>query len=145
MTTTARGRLVLITGAKEFEDQELIEDELALIERPAFIMNGGQRGADFTAGQATHMFKGFTEVRVPYLRIEEKQGGWIRNQKMLEIMQVFREVGYEVWVMAFYNDINNPTPGTSNMVKLAKKADFVIVYIDGMSRSRVDAPEQAKV
>lgn len=131
MTTSAKGHVVLITGSREFDRADLIAAEIAGIPRPAIIMHGGSRGADFLASTEIHKHPGLVEVRVPYLKFHEKRGGHFRNTEMLRILEVFRDAGYECWGIAFHHDIKNPSPGTANMAKQLSQANFGVVHIDG--------------
>lgn len=81
--------------------------------------------------ETIHQMNGLTEIRVPYLAKLEKKGGWERNKKMREILDVFHSQGYDCWALAFHEDIKNPSPGTSGMVKLLKEGNYAIVHIDG--------------
>lgn len=131
--TSAKGQIVLTTGSREFDRRDLVEKELQGLPAPCFVLHGGARGADRLVSETIHQIQGLTEIRVPYLGIEGKRGGWIRNQQMLKILQVFKAQGYDCWALAFHEDIKNPSKGTAGMVKLLNDANFVIVHIDGRS------------
>ena len=133
MNNSSKGRIVLITGSREFTKQKMVEDELLNIPTPAFILHGGARGADRLAAEAIHTIDGLTEIRMQYLNYHGKKGGYLRNKKMLEVMEVFRAQGFECWALAFHDDIKNPSPGTSGMVRLMAEADFSVVHIDEKS------------
>jgi hypothetical protein len=133
MNQSTKGRIVLITGSREFTKQKMVEEELLNIQTPAFILHGGARGADRLAAEVIHTIDGLTEMRMQYLNYHGKKGGYLRNKKMLEVMMVFRDQGYDCWALAFHEDIKNPSPGTSGMVRLLTDEDFVVVHIDGKS------------
>lgn len=129
----SKGRIVLITGSREFTKQELVEEELLNIQTPAYILHGGARGADRLASEVVHTINGLTEIRMQYLNYHGKRGGHLRNKEMLKVMQVFRDQGWECWALAFHEDIKNPSPGTAGMIRLMTEADFTVVHIDGKS------------
>lgn len=122
---------------------DLVQQELKQLSRPAFVMHGGAKGADRLVSDAIHGtqdrfvnpdgIKGLVEIKVPYLSMGLKRGGYQRNEYMLEILLVFRDAGYDCWGMAFHRDIKEPSPGTNMMVKLLTDHDFVIVHVDGMT------------
>lgn len=135
MNHSAKGRIVLTTGSREFTKQQLVETELQNLPTPCFVLHGGARGADRLVSDGIHQIDGLTEIRVPYLGYHEKRGGHLRNRKMLEILLVFKAQGYDVWAIAFHDDIKNPSPGTAGMVKLLNEADVSIVHVDAKSNS----------
>jgi hypothetical protein len=135
MINSAKGRIVLTTGSREFTKQQLVEAELQQLPTPTLVMHGGARGADRLVSECIHTIEGLTEIRVPYLGVAGKRGGFLRNSEMLKILMVFRDQGYDCWALAFHDDIRNPSPGTSGMVKLLNGADFTVVHIDGRSGS----------
>lgn len=135
MITSAKGRIVLTTGSREFTRQQLVEAELEALPKPSYVLHGGARGADRLVSDCIHTIQGLTEIRVPYLGVEGKRGGHLRNAKMLEILKVFRDQGWDAWALAFHEDIRNPSSGTAGMVRLLNEADFSIVHIDERSGS----------
>lgn len=106
-------------------------------------MHGGAIGADRLVADCIQGsrqrdatpdgIKGLIEIRVPYLAMGQKRGGHQRNEAMVELLLAMREAGYECWGMAFHHDIQNPSPGTSGMIRLLNQGDFAIVHIDGAS------------
>lgn len=133
MNNSAKGRIVLTTGSREFTKQQLVETELQQLPTPCFVLHGGARGADRLVSDCIHTIEGLTELRVPYLGFHGKRGGHLRNAKMLELLTVFRDQGYDCWALAFHEDIKNPSPGTAGMMKLLNAANFSIVHIDSRS------------
>lgn len=130
MANAPKGRVVICTGSREFDDANRVKYELELLETPSFVIHGGQRGADRLVSDAIHEIDGLTEVRLPYLRKNDKRGGHIRNSRMVELGVAMRDAGYEVWGIAFHFDIEKPTPGTAGMVRLLNAANFSVIHID---------------
>lgn len=141
-----QGHVLLTTGSREFTNMGLVKQELARLPRPTFVIHGGAKGADRLVSEAIqgpwqedHRSKpdglsGLIEVRVPYLRMEEKRGGHARNEAMLQMLVAFREAGYDCWAIAFHADIQNPSPGTNGMIKLLNGENFSIIHVDGASQ-----------
>ena len=142
--SNSKGRVVLCTGSREFQSLALVKGELDRLERPTIVMHGGAKGADRLVSQAIQGefnpdrprnqkpdgLDDLVEVRVPYLSMAGNKGGHLRNSKMLEMLEAFRDAGYECWGIAFHFDIHNPSPGTNGMVKLLNHADFAVVHVD---------------
>lgn len=141
--TQAKGQAVLITGSREFDQVEMVRAELLRLNRPAFVIHGGAIGADRIAADCIqgdrkdrnnpNGIQGLIEVRVPYLVMEGKRGGHLRNRAMLDILLALRDSDYECWGIAFHHDIHNPSPGTAGMVKLLDGANFVVVHVDAQT------------
>jgi len=139
MTTDPR-RVLLTTGSREFDREDLVRKELLLLERPIIIMHGGAKGADRLVSQVIqgeHMSDpptgqpGMFEVKVPYLQAYGRRGGHKRNEIMVKMLCGFRDAGYDCWAMAFLYDILVPSPGTAGMVRWLHRYDFAVVHING--------------
>lgn len=82
------------------------------------------------AGDLVHEYDNLVEIRIPYLRKLGKAGGFARNRAMILMMNLFRDAGFKTWALVFWEDINDPSPGTANMVRLLDSHNQPVVHID---------------
>lgn len=125
--------VVLVAGSRDFPYESLIRDELEGLDSTGevtWILHGGARGADRMAGDLVHEYPNLVELRVPYLRYWNKSGGFARNRVMLLLLNLFRDAGFKTWALVFWEDIDNPSPGTQNMARLLDSHHQVVIHID---------------
>jgi hypothetical protein len=108
---------VLVTGAREWADVDVIGARLRRYPRSTVVIHGDCGGADAIAhrvAEALHM----TPVPVPYFRWLGLRGGPERNRVMLEMLLAYERRGVHICVEAF------PLggPGTAGMMRLARGA-----------------------
>jgi hypothetical protein len=107
---------VLVCGGREFNDYELLVEELSLI-LPDVIIHGAARGADSLAGEFAEAMKIPTEVYPADWNKYGKRAGYLRNVQMLE-------EGKPDLVVAFPGG-----KGTAMMINLAKKAGVEVTEV----------------
>ena len=135
--------VVIITGSRDFDREDLMRQELEALPSGTIVMHGGARGADWLAmkliqgdrydaknPKPNNGISGLVEVRVPYISTLGKKGGHERNRVMLEMALAMRDSGYDLWVLAFHADGANLSPGTRHMVGIANDADLSVIHID---------------
>lgn len=113
-------RVVLVTGSRGWTDARTIRDALAA-EEPDLVVAGGARGADSIAerearGLGVHVAR--VEALWPKLG-----AGHARNHAMVCLARVLARGGARVTVLAFM-DLRNPTPGTSDCLRRARRAEL---------------------
>lgn len=92
------------------------------------LIHGDARGIDWIGARVGGMH-GWSVIPVPALwKVDGKAAGPRRNRKMLEILTILDNQGYETQVLAFHDDIAG-SKGTRDMVTIARNAGFpVTVY-----------------
>ncbi|MFE9064857.1 SLOG family protein [Streptomyces violaceusniger] len=119
---SARPYRVLVTGSRDWDDMDLVRDNLATTvyqNVPAIIVHGAcPAGADAIASWwvRQHRIIGLTEEAHPAnWRINGKRAGFIRNQHMVNL-------GADI-VLAF---IRNGSRGASHTAALAEQAGIPV-------------------
>ena len=114
---------LLVCGDRNWTNPFTVYDAIReLLVAPAFILEGGARGADTIAHDIAH------HLGIPHKRYFAnwtqlgKAAGAIRNRWMLE-------KGNPDHVLAFHGDIKN-SKGTKHMIEIAKKAGVPVTLVE---------------
>lgn len=104
---------VLVCGDRNWNDANVMLNELSTLPENTIIIHGDARGADSMAGLIGEAI-GFTVISVPAeWKLYGKRAGPIRNRKMYDIHQP-----NAVW--AFHKNIES-SKGTKDMISYAKQ------------------------
>lgn len=120
-------RAVIVTGQRQalYETWKLVIDT-ALGTEAVTVIHGASRGIDTIAEGGYRWFPRRNFVAVP-AQWEQfgNAAGPKRNEKMLDILKILRDHGYDVEVLAFHDDLAN-SKGTGHMVRIAKEAGIPV-------------------
>ena len=144
-TGNSEDERILVTGARDWEFRELIEDDLrwlaghTLTGYPALVITGGAKGADTMAREIAKEMG--LETKVFPAKWEEfgKKAGPIRNQQMLD-------EGKPTLVLAYFKNLEK-SKGTKDMVKRALKVGLPVIAREARCisedelRSRLGVPK----
>ncbi len=111
--------IVVITGDRNWTNEEVIRERLRLLPPGSMIITGGCRGADTLAEKVAHSLN-FPVMVFPYPGQYGKAGGPIRNGWMLDETPDL--------VIAFHNDLSK-SKGTANCVKQARERGIKVEVI----------------
>lgn len=101
------------------------------------LIHGDGRGIDWIAGKIGGMH-GWSVVPMPaQWNAHGKLAGPMRNQRMADVAGRLRQVGYEVSVLAFHDDLDG-SKGTKGMVRIARDESFPVTlyHSDGTKEER---------
>jgi hypothetical protein len=119
--------VVIACGDRDWTDQAMVVaalDHLRSREVNLTVVEGGARGADRLAGQwaAAMRARGVGWLRVPAdWRRYGRGAGPVRNGQMLAYLLQARDLGHDVGVLAFHDDLER-SRGTRSMVTMAEGA-----------------------
>lgn len=112
---------VLACGSRNWTDVALIRSYLNTLPQPFVLIHGAARGADSIAASEAKKMAQTIEAYPANWNKHGKAAGPIRNRQMLE-------EGKPHMVLAFRND--GPSPGTDNMVEMAKAAGLPVIVVE---------------
>lgn len=118
---------VLITGDRNWNERELIRQELDLLPRDTVIIHGDCRGADSLAGYVAYRL-GFRDIRPYPARWYDVEGNfrkWAGPERNQEILDTNPDIEL---VLAFHHNIQD-SKGTKDMINRAKKANVEVKLI----------------
>lgn len=127
-TQTPRYLTVLVCGAREWSDTEMVQahlDQLLASSAKVMVIAGGARGADKAAqvwAQSQDPGRVKLEVYPADWKAEGKRAGMSRNQRMLERLNDLAQRGAQVRVLAFKDNFGQSPTGTEHMVQIAREA-----------------------
>lgn len=107
--------IVLVTGARDWEDVDMVATELVEL-RPKRIIQGGAPGADRIAKTKGEAMGIPVDTKYAHWGLHGDSAGPRRNLEMLNAI-----LGQRALVLAFHDDLNN-SKGTKDMVKKARAA-----------------------
>lgn len=127
---TVRPLAMIACGDRNWTNKDLIHETIIDYD-PDVVIEGQARGADKLSALVVEEINSLCEYdtikHIPMRAQWEKQGraaGPIRNREMLNELLRWQELGYEICVIAFHDDIEN-SKGTKNMLKIAEDAGVV--------------------
>jgi len=125
-----RKLVILITGDREWDDQEAVDSVLdAYKDRSVTLIHGDCRGADKMAGLSALRFPSWTVLSSPADWKRYGRGaGPRRNAEMVKQAVDLESEGMQCIVLAFY-DCLEKSKGTADCVKKALKAGLNVKYI----------------
>lgn len=103
---------LLVCGSRDWTDERAIWQELFVLPRDTVVIHGGAKGADSIADTIARKLGMKVEVYLPEWRRWGNSAGIMRNLRML----------YEAKPDRVYAFATGPTPGTSHMVSVARRA-----------------------
>ena len=109
---------LLIAGSRDFDDREMLYsklDSITSVRAPGLVITGGARGADALGYQWGQARRFGTHVEPAAWELYGKSAGFIRNQRMVEML------GSGDLVVIFYGP-NGLTRGSSHTRDLALSA-----------------------
>ena len=122
-------RVILATGSREFDDQEVIDRTLSFV-KPDLIIHGSARGADRMV-QYWADRSGVETIPRPvtqyyYDTFGRGRGPNVRNQEMVYELSWYRAEGEDTAVVAFPLP-GQLTGGTINTIDMALEAGHVVL------------------
>ena len=129
-------RYILVTGAREYPDMQTVRFHvLDFIDRDGTILvHGAARGVDTEAADAFKIYVFMSPIltangcmAMPFLADWDKHGraaGPIRNQKMVDYVVKRRDLGHEVFCLAFPLEPRQPHSGTWDCIDRMQRAGF---------------------
>ena len=118
-------RCVLVTGGRDYDDRQRVNDTLDDL-KVDFLIEGGASGADALARSWAEI-RGVHFATVPALWSRfGKTAGPIRNAVMVTLIKALQSTGVECIVIAFPGG-----SGTSNCVSLAEEHELEIRRVGG--------------
>jgi hypothetical protein len=120
-TKVVNNMKVIISGDREWDNRQVIEDRLRQLPPNTIIIEGGCRGADLSAREVA-LDIGLEVVEFPaaWKKYGPKAAGPIRNIKMLKTKPDL--------VIAFHDDLGK-SKGTKHMVLEARKRKIEVEII----------------
>jgi len=98
------------------------------------LIHGDCEGIDLLVDrESKHRFD-ISLIPMPYMSYLGKAGGPTRNRKMVQVLDLLRDVGYTTLVLAFHDSIET-SKGTKNCATQAKQHGHTVFLVtsDGMS------------
>jgi hypothetical protein len=113
---------ILVTGAREWTNRELILDTLKDYSgNDVILIHGACSGVDQTAGSVAVELSFVVETYPAEWSKYGKVAGPVRNQQMVNRLLEHQKGGRKIVAFAFHNCIDE-SKGTKNCVNLLKKA-----------------------
>lgn len=113
--------VVLITGARDWTDENFIYNKLSILsERKVTIIHGCCQGVDMVSDSVARKL-GFNIIAKPAeWKKYGRAAGPIRNKEMINEALIFKNKGIETIVYAFHDNLEK-SKGTKNCVNQALK------------------------
>jgi len=125
---SAIDQVILITGSRNWEDQELIRSALLpYANKTVLLIHGDCRGADKLAGEVAEELNFQLSVAPANWKLYGRAAGPIRNKEMVTQAKKFQESGISTIVLAFHDSLHL-SKGTKSCVEMAIKAGLTISY-----------------
>lgn len=111
---------VLVTGSRSWTDRETVRERFAALPSDFVLIHGGAKGLDTIAGEVYKELTGRNAlvIRPKYDRYFYKVAPLMRNEEMLDMLEVAVAMQKEVLVIAF-KDLNSKTGGTNSCLESA--------------------------
>lgn len=122
---------ILVTGAREYSNKKLVRNTLknAVEDHEKIILiHGGCSGADKLAGEVGLKLGFIVEVYPAEWKKYGKSAGPKRNKQMVDRLVEYKNLGYNIKMFAFHDDIDN-SKGTKNCVNIAQKNGIAVDII----------------
>ena len=123
-------QIILITGARDWKDKEVIREALAPYkDKRVLLIHGDCVGADKLAGTVAEEFK--FELSIHPIKKEDwkrygRGAGPVRNREMVNKAAALKGAGIATIVLAFHDNLEL-SKGTKDCVKQATKAGLNIL------------------
>jgi hypothetical protein len=128
-------QVILITGARDWTDRELIRDTLMTYEgKRVLLIHGDCRGADRLSGQVAQELKFEVLIYRPDWATYGRAAGPIRNREMIKKAVALQREGVDTTVLAFHDNWEL-SRGTRNCVEQAEKAGLIVIRYGGEGAS----------
>jgi hypothetical protein len=121
-------QVILITGARDWSDKELIKTALLpYADKKVLLIHGDCQGADKLSGEVAQELGFDISASPANWKLHGRAAGPIRNREMVNQTKKFKQSGIPTIVFAFH-DALHLSKGTKNCVAQAEKAGLKISY-----------------
>lgn len=121
-------QVILITGSRNWEDEELIKSSLLpYADKKVLLIHGDCRGADKISGEVAEELGFQISASPANWKLHGRAAGPIRNREMVNQAKKFKQAGIPTIVLAFHDNLHL-SKGTKNCAEMAEKAGLEVSY-----------------